>query len=284
MSKKERLDQILVSQGLCDSRAKAQGLIMGGKVKIDGVRVDKPGASVDLEKVLSGKLTLEVDSGPAYVSRGGLKLKKALETFDLTVTNRICMDVGASTGGFTDCLLQHGATRVISVDVGHGQLDWKLRQDQRVRVLEKTNIRHLTPEDLNQPDISLTVMDVSFISLKKTLPTAAMLMNLTDETPSTEIIALIKPQFEYKDYIKPGGGKKFDGVVKDTEEHRQILTGLLNDLTELMPGWNWLGLVDSETPGPKGNREFLLYGVFGEKNQDIPTIEDLIRQALPKAL
>lgn len=248
-AQKERLDKLVVDRGLCSSRAQAQALIMDGKVRVKGEPVRKPGTLIPVEET-----AIEVADRQPYVSRGGLKLAKALPLFGIQVPGRACMDVGASTGGFTDCLLQNGAAGVIAVDVGYGQLDWKLRSDNRVQVLEKTNIRELSPEQL-QSAPSLGVVDTSFISLKKVLPPLSALL-----TPDAEIVALLKPQFEHRDYLED---PNFKGVVRGEENHRKIVTGVLDDLHALLPGWQLSGLDFSPITGPKGNVEFLLYYTRG---------------------
>jgi 23S rRNA (cytidine1920-2'-O)/16S rRNA (cytidine1409-2'-O)-methyltransferase len=258
---KERLDKLLVDRGLCNSRAQAQALIMDGKVKVAGLVVNKPGTQVS-----TGEENINVAGLQPYVSRGGLKLEKALAIFEVQPQGRDCMDVGASTGGFTDCLLQNGAVHVVAVDVGYGQLDWKLRQDERVQVLEKTNIRELQPEQIvTKP--SLGVVDTSFISLKKVLPPLASLLQ-----PDSEIIALLKPQFEHRDYLDPAG---FKGVVRGAESHTTIMTGVLEDLFRLLPDWQLAGLDFSPITGPKGNIEFLLYFTRGTYSQQRPALTDL---------
>lgn len=258
---KDRLDKLLVDRGLCTSRAQAQALIMDGKVKVRGEAVKKPGTLIP-----QGEEDIEVAGLQPYVSRGGLKLAKAIPLFDIQTQDRICMDVGASTGGFTDCLLQNGARVVIAVDVGYGQLDWKLRNDERVQVLEKTNIRELPAKTLRaQP--SLGVVDTSFISLKKVLPPLATLLS-----PDAEMVALLKPQFEHKDYIDD---PNFKGVVKGESNHRQILAGVLTDLQTLLPNWQLSGLDFSPITGPKGNVEFLLYYTCGLYRERWPPVEDI---------
>jgi 23S rRNA (cytidine1920-2'-O)/16S rRNA (cytidine1409-2'-O)-methyltransferase len=246
---KERLDKLLVDRGLCQSRAQAQALIMDGKVKVAGSVINKPGTLVATEET-----AFEISGLQPYVSRGGLKLEKALSVFGITPQDRNCIDVGASTGGFTDCLLQNGAAHVTSVDVGYGQLDWKLRQDERVQVLEKTNIRNLSPEQLSFPP-SLGVVDTSFISLKKVLPPLATLLQ-----PEAEMITLLKPQFEHRDYIDSAG---FKGVVRGMVQHEMILAGVTRNLFALLPDWQLVGLDFSPITGPKGNIEFLMYWVRG---------------------
>lgn len=239
---KERLDVWLVKSGLAKSREKAKAMIMSGIVFVDGQREDKPGTSFHTEK---GKLEVK---GPtlAYVSRGGLKLEKAIKSFGINLENLICMDVGASTGGFTDCMLQNGAVKVYSVDVGFGQLAWKLRQDERVICMEKTNIRYVTRDDM--PDkLDFASVDVSFISLSKVLPPLKKL--LTDEG---QIVCLIKPQFEAG---REKVGKK--GVVKDKKVHEEVITAVLNMAAE--NGFKIKGLTYSPVKGPEGNIEYLVY-------------------------
>lgn len=257
---KDRLDKLVVDRGLCSSRAQAQALIMDGKVRVKGETVKKPGTLISVEES-----DIEVSGLQPYVSRGGLKLAKALSWFNIQANDRACIDVGASTGGFTDCLLQHGASSVIAVDVGYGQLDWKLRSDERVQVLEKTNIRELQLAQLNATP-SLGVVDTSFISLKKVLPPLSQLLS-----PDAEMVALLKPQFEHKDYLQDPG---FKGVVKGKENHQRILIGVLDDMKNLMPLWTLMGLEFSPITGPKGNIEFLLYYTRGfYSNTCVPVID-----------
>ena len=240
---KLRLDKLLVDKGLCETRAQAQGLILSGNVLLGTQVADKPGllCPPDVDITLKEKLK--------YVSRGGLKLEKALAVFQPPVTGRIALDVGASTGGFTDCLLQAGARKVYAVDVGYGQFDWRLRQDARVAVFEKTHIRDVVPEQLD-PRPDLAVIDVSFISVLKVLPYVAALL---DRGGSPEIIALIKPQFEYRDYCPPKG---FNGVVTRPADLDRILNGVVDRLGTILPEWTLAGLIESAIRGPKGNREF----------------------------
>lgn len=212
---------------------------MAGEVSVDGVMVDKPGHPVSPESALSLK-----DPGPYYVSRGGIKLEAALSGFSVDVEDKVVMDVGASTGGFTDCLLQRGARRVIAVDVGYGQFHWKLRGDPRVRLLEKTNIRYLSPGDLGEP-VDGAVIDVSFISLRLVLPPVSRL--LRDEA---FVVALIKPQFEVG-RTQVGKG----GVVRDPLLHEAVVEELTAFFNET--GWTAVGNMASPILGPKGNREFL---------------------------
>ena len=239
--KKERIDKILVDRGLAQSRDRAKALIMAGQVVVDDHAVDKPGQLVSL----AAHVRIKGEVLP-FVSRGGLKLEKALDQFNVDVTGIVALDVGASTGGFTDCLLQRGARKVYAVDVGYGQLAWKLRQDDRVVSLEKTNIRHLTPDRLPEvPD--LAVIDASFISLAKVLPATIVLIR-----EEGAIIALIKPQFE----VGPGEVGK-GGVVRDERKHREVIASV-SSLAEGL-GLTVRGITDSPLLGPKGNREFLIY-------------------------
>ena len=239
--KKERLDKLLVLRGMVSSRERAQALIMEGKVLVNGTRVDKAAALVSTECALLLK-----GRDLPYVSRGGLKLEKALKVFGVDAEGKTCMDVGASTGGFTDCLLKKGAKKVYAVDVGYGQLAWSLKQDPRVVSLERRNIRHLPPEDIGEP-VDLAVVDTSFISLTKVLPNVVRLMRVHGE-----IIALIKPQFEVgKGRVGKGG------VVKDKEDHAMGIGEISRFATGL--GLKELGLTESPLLGPKGNREFFIY-------------------------
>ncbi len=235
---------------LCDSRSKAQGLIMAGQVRVDGEVIDKAGT------LIAETAIVEIKDRCPYVSRGGLKLKTALDIFEVPVEGKVCLDVGASTGGFTDCLLQHGASHVHAVDVGYGQLDWSLRDNGQVTVFEKTHILRLDPALLD-PAPSMAVVDVSFISLKKVLPGVVQCLS------GDVIIALLKPQFEYLDYCAIQG---FDGVVKHSTDHLTILKGVIQDLEILLPGWSLLNLTESSIQGPKGNREFLLLLGLGSGN------------------
>ncbi|MCI6730589.1 MAG: TlyA family RNA methyltransferase [Candidatus Faecousia sp.] len=239
MKNKKRLDLLLTEQGLAENRTKAQALIMSGNVYVDGQKADKPGAP------FPDTAQLEVrGSACPYVSRGGLKLEKALRDFGVNPMGYVCSDSGASTGGFTDCLLQHGAKKVFAIDVGYGQLAWSIRSDPRVVTMERTNIRYVTPEDLGEP-LDLSVVDVSFISLKIVLPAIRELLK-----PTGQVLCLIKPQFEAgKDLV----GKK--GVVRDPAVHRQVLDAFV----ELAGSLNFtiLGLTYSPVKGPEGNIEFL---------------------------
>ena len=238
-----RIDTLLHNRGLAPSREKARRLILAGQVFVDGQRVDKAGTRVD------ESAKVEVRQGPPYVSRGGLKLEHALSVFGISPDGRVAADVGASTGGFTDCLLQRGAAKVYAIDVGYGQLDWGLRQDPRVVVMERTNARHL--EALPEP-VSLVTIDVSFISLELILPQVRRWL-----APGGEVVALIKPQFEAGPE-RVGKG----GVVRDPDVHRDVLHTTLAWARE--NGWRVLGLTRSPITGPKGNVEFLAWlGVDG---------------------
>lgn len=239
---KQRLDVMLVEQGYAASREKAKSIIMSGIVFVNGQREDKAGAVFESEKA-----KLEVRGQTLkYVSRGGLKLEKAMEQFGILLQERICMDIGASTGGFTDCMLQNGAIRVYAVDVGHGQLDWKLRNDARVVCMEKTNIRYVTPEDIDEPP-SFASIDVSFISLTKVLEPVKELL-----TNQGEIVCLIKPQFEAG---REKVGKK--GVVRDKAVHKEVIHMVMEYARSL--GFVLLHLDYSPIKGPEGNIEYLLH-------------------------
>lgn len=259
----DRLDVIIVRRGLTESREKAQALIMAGEVMVDGKKVDKPGTRVGSES------EIELLSRLPYVSRGGYKLAHALDEFAVDVKGRDCLDAGASTGGFTDCLLQRGARSVIAVDVGYGQLAWKLRQDPRVRVMEKTNIRYLTPDRIDGVPTLITA-DLSFISLTKVLGTLVHLL-----PDRGEIIALIKPQFEAG---REKVGKK--GVVRDQEVHLNVLAKILSAGEEAGLGCG--GLTPSPILGPEGNIEFFIYWRKGEKTNPDPLIEETVKLAWKK--
>ena len=238
---KERLDVLLVSRGFAESREKAKAIIMSGNVYVDGQKEDKAGTS------FYDKVNIEVRGNTLkYVSRGGLKLEKAMANFDVTLEGKICMDVGSSTGGFTDCMLQNGAVRVYAVDVGHGQLAWKLRNDERVVCMEKTNIRYVTPDDI--PDkIQFSSIDVSFISLTKVLGPVKEL--LSDDG---QIVCLIKPQFE-------AGREKVGkhGVVRDKAVHLEVINKVIEYAVSI--GFEVLNLEFSPVKGPEGNIEYLLH-------------------------
>jgi len=239
--KKERLDKLLVERGLVPSRERARALILAGKVVVDDHAVDKAGAQVADD----ASIRLKGEDIP-YVSRGGLKLAKGLDVFALDASGRVALDVGASTGGFTDCLLQRGAARVYAVDVGYGQLAWKLREDPRVVNLERTNIRDLLPERLDERP-SLAVIDASFISLDKVLPATLALLS-----EGGEVVALIKPQFE----VGRGEVGK-GGVVRDAGKHEMVVAKVRETAEAL--GCRVLGVTESPILGPKGNREFLIH-------------------------
>ena len=239
---KERLDMLLVQQGYAPSREKAKAVIMSGNVFVDGQREDKAGTSFDGEKV-----RIEVKGSTLkYVSRGGLKLEKAMASFGIGLQGKVCMDIGASTGGFTDCMLQNGAAKVYSVDVGHGQLDWKLRTDERVVCMEKTNFRYMLPGDIPEL-LDFASVDVSCISLTKILIPARNLL-----TAAGQMVCLIKPQFEAG---REKVGKK--GVVREPETHREVI-GKVVDYADLT-GFSVLGLEYSPVKGPEGNIEYLAY-------------------------
>ncbi|MFC1868674.1 TlyA family RNA methyltransferase [Thermodesulfobacteriota bacterium] len=242
MSKdKIRLDLLLVQKGLAESREKAKALIMAGEVEVNKVRAEKPGHSVPLSSNISLKKPY-----PPYVSRGGLKLEAALDHFSINVEGLTLLDIGASTGGFTDCLLKRGVEKVIAVDVGYGQLHWKLRRDPRVTILEKKNARYLKPHDLKDK-INGAVIDVSFISLKLVVPPVSRLL-----LDNSFIVALIKPQFEVGRHQVGKGG-----VVRDPLLHKEVndcLSGFFEN-----QNWSVTGLIPSPILGPKGNREFLIY-------------------------
>ena len=238
---KERLDVLLVNRNLAESREKAKAIIMSGIVYVDGQKEDKAGT------MFEDTVSVEVRGNTlAYVSRGGLKLEKAMTHFGVTLNGKICMDVGASTGGFTDCMLQNGAVKVYSVDVGHGQLAWKLRNDERVVCMEKTNIRYVTPEDI--PDrIQFASIDVSFISLTKVLGPVKELL-----TEDGQIVCLIKPQFEAG---REKVGKK--GVVREKSTHLEVIESVIAFAKSI--GFGILNLEFSPIKGPEGNIEYLLY-------------------------
>lgn len=242
---KTRLDVLLMERGLADSRAQAQRLIMAGQVRSNDQVLLKPSI------LLSAESPITLDQRPKYVSRGGEKLEAALKAFDVQVQDRLCADVGCSTGGFTDCLLQHGARQVYAIDVGKGILDWKLRQDARVVVMEETNARYIT--HLPQP-VDLVTIDASFISLKILLPVVKdWLLTSTEGEPAMGVIALIKPQFEAGRKLVSRG----KGVVRDPLVHQQVIQDVLGQAQ--MIGYSLIGLIRSPILGPKGNTEFLAF-------------------------
>lgn len=261
MKHKERLDVLLVSRGLAETRTKAQAIIMSGDVYVGGQKADKPGMSYED--------TVEIEvRGQAcpYVSRGGLKLEKALRDFGVDPTGYVCSDSGASTGGFTDCLLQQGAAKVFAIDVGYGQLAWKIRQDPRVVCMERTNIRYVQPEDLGEP-LDLSVVDVSFISLKIVLPAIARLLKSTGQ-----VLCLIKPQFEAG---KEKVGKK--GVVRDPAVHQEVLEHFVALADEL--GFTIRNLTFSPVKGPEGNIEFLGHLSREAGVRNVPDLAALVAEA-----
>ena len=257
---KERLDVLMVRQGLAESREKAKAMIMAGEVYVNGIREDKAGAAFEENK---GNIEVKGKALP-YVSRGGLKLEKALQVFPLNVDGKICMDIGASTGGFTDCMLQNGAIKVYSVDVGHGQLAWKLRNDERVVCMEKTNFRYMQPEDI-EDRLDFASVDVSFISLTKILLPA---WNLLKE--DGQMVCLIKPQFEAG---REKVGKK--GVVRDPAVHEEVIIKVLQYAVSI--GFELLALDYSPIKGPEGNIEYL---TFLQKRKDVVQRQDGESQTL----
>jgi 23S rRNA (cytidine1920-2'-O)/16S rRNA (cytidine1409-2'-O)-methyltransferase len=248
---KVRLDKLLMERGLVSSRERGQALILAGKVLVNEQKVEKSGAAVQSDAVIR-----LLESAPKYVSRGGLKLEKALEHWKIAVGGKVCLDVGASTGGFTDCLLQHGAARVIAVDTGYGQMDFRLRQDPRVRLLEKTNARYLKPEDLE--DVAdFIAMDVSFISASLVLPAVvqAAFPSLPEDRRGRELVVLVKPQFEAgREHVGKGG------LVRDESIQLAAVEKVRRTLAEL--GAQQLDFIDSPILGAEGNREFLLRARF----------------------
>ena len=263
---KQRLDALLVEQEFCTSRQQAQRLIRAGEVFVNQQRIDKPGTAID------PSAHIHVKKRSPFVSRGGEKLKKALDTFDVIVEGRTCLDGGISTGGFTDCLLQAGAAKVYGVDVGYGQVAWKLRQDPRVTLKERTNLRHLVAADLYDdgiPDADLGVVDVSFIALSKVLPAMWALL-----CPPREVLLLVKPQFEVG---REKVGKK--GVVRDSKDQAGAIATVLQAATEL--GWHYRDLTWSPLVGPAGNIEYLLWLSMdsGSPAPDLDTLKTLTQAA-----
>ncbi|NLW16130.1 MAG: TlyA family RNA methyltransferase [Firmicutes bacterium] len=268
MATKERLDIMLVQQGFFDSRQRAQGAIMAGLVRVDGKRIDKPGTRVPPD----ADIQVEGQEHP-YVSRGGLKLERAIKELGFDPGGKVIIDIGASTGGFTDCALQHGAKRVYAVDVGYAQLAWKLRQDQRVVVMERTNARYLQASDFPELADAATI-DVSFISLALIFPAAVPLL-----VPGGEIVALIKPQFEAGRELV---GKR--GVVREPNVHRQVINQVWETASELQLGL--MGLTFSPITGPEGNIEFLSLFKQGTADRvspaDVETVVELAHKQLGK--
>src|SRR2546422_4144610 len=259
MATRIRIDRMIVERGLVDSREKATKLIMAGDVFVDGERVDKAGA------LISPEAEVELGGRSPYVSRGGEKLTHALDHFNINVVGKMCIDVGASTGGFTDCLLQHGAARVYAVDVGTGQLDARLRTDQRVVVMEPTNARALDPRVFgDQP--TLAVIDVSFISLEKILPAVFGVL-----ASRGEVVALVKPQFEVgREHVAKGG------VVREPAQHRAAVQRLAR--YAVLRGWHVLGVTASPLRGPKGNHEFFLH--FSTHGRTASDLESMISRSV----
>lgn len=264
MKQKERLDTLLVQQGLAESRTKAQALIMAGEVFVAGQKCDKPGTAFSPETAIE----VRAEVCP-YVSRGGLKLAGALQRFGICVEGCVCSDSGASTGGFTDCLLQNGAAKVYAIDVGYGQLAWKIRNDPRVVCMERTNIRYVTPEQIGEP-LDFSVIDVSFISLRLVLPAIIQLLK-----PTGQVVCLIKPQFEAG---KEKVGKH--GVVRDPATHEEVLRGFAETVREL--DLTLCGLTYSPVKGPEGNIEFLAHLCKERRDCAEPDIPALVRTAHQK--
>jgi len=259
MATKRRIDLLLAERGLAESREKAARLILAGDVMVDGRRLDKAGALVSTDA------EIDVRGRAPYVSRGGEKLVHALDAFRIDVRGKICADVGASTGGFTDCLLQRGASKVFAIDVGSGQLDVKLRKDPRVVVMEQMNARALDPRLFSEVPEVVTV-DVSFISLEKVLPAAFGLL-----APSGELVALVKPQFE----VGRGAVGK-GGVVRDPAQHQAVISRLAR--FSVIRGWHVLGVTASPLTGPKGNREFFLH--LSSHGRTATNLEGLIARSV----
>ena len=261
--KKERLDVLLVEKGLVSSRERAKSSIMAGLVFVDGQRIDKAGTLV----AVTGNIVVTGDN-IGYVSRGGLKLAKALQEFSIDMTGKVMADIGASTGGFTDCALKNGAVRVYAVDVGYGQLAWSLRTDDRVVNMERTNIRNVTLLDLDQP-LDFASIDVAFISLTKVLPVVKTLL-----APTGTVVALIKPQFEAG---RAKVGKK--GVVKDPLVHSEVIENIVTVSSEL--GFVPIGLTYSPVKGPEGNIEYLVY--LANYETDLVVGTDIVEQIVKDA-
>ncbi len=256
--KKVRLDQLVFDLGYTDSRERAKTTIMSGHVFVNGQRADKPGMPVAPDAAVE----VRGDALP-FVSRGGFKLDKALKVFPVDPDGKVCIDCGASTGGFTDVLLQHGAARVYAVDVGYGQLAWKLRNDERVINLERTNLRYVTEEQIPEP-VDLAVMDVSFISIKLVLPAVKRLLK-----PDADLICLIKPQFEAG---REEVGKK--GVVRDERVHKEVVNGILQFAPTV--GLSVMGLDFSPVKGPEGNIEYICYMKNGEYTAPAPDVDAVV--------
>lgn len=262
---KERLDVLLVKRNLAESREKAKAIIMSGNVFVEGQREDKAGST------FSDEVQIEIKGHTLpYVSRGGLKLEKAMNNFELNLKDKVCTDVGSSTGGFTDCMLQNGARKVFAIDVGRGQLAWKLRQDDRVVCMEKTNIRYVTPEDLGE-EIDFSSIDVSFISLTKVLEPIRNYLK-----PDGEIVALIKPQFEAG---REKVGKK--GVVREKSTHHEVIKLVTSYAASI--GFQILGIEFSPIKGPEGNIEYLVHLKKSEVGSNLPDMEGALYQVVEAA-
>ncbi|MEB3207033.1 MAG: TlyA family RNA methyltransferase [Vampirovibrionales bacterium] len=262
-----RADDALHQAGLCPSPAQAQALIMAGQVFLGDHRIDKAGQPIHPSDYPRLRLATPSNATP-FVSRGGLKLQAALAQFNICVKNRICLDVGASTGGFTDCLLQHDAAQVLSVDVGYNQLAWSLRQHPRVVSLERCHINRVAPESIladAQAPISFACIDVSFISLLRVLPSVVALL-----APEAHLIALLKPQFEYKEAMDASAQKTFRGVVKQPEERLQIARHIICQIHQSIPPWHCAAAMPSPISGANGNREALLYLTKAKTSQKEP--------------
>ncbi|OEF95526.1 TlyA family rRNA (cytidine-2'-O)-methyltransferase [Vulcanibacillus modesticaldus] len=260
MANKERLDVLVTNKGFFSSREQAKRSIMAGLVKVNNEIIDKPGTKVATDAKIDVKGNLH-----PFVSRGGLKLLKAIESFSIDMKDKVVLDIGASTGGFTDCSLQHGAKEVYAIDVGYGQLAWKLRQDERVHVMERTNFRYVSKEELKYSSPNFATIDVSFISLKTIL---AHLITLLDH--EGEVVALVKPQFEAgRDNI----GKR--GIVKDPKTHVQVLESVVS--FALDTGYSLLGLTFSPIKGGEGNIEFLIYLKKQSSNKTVNDYSSLIK-------
>ena len=262
---KERLDVLLVKRNLAESREKAKAIIMSGNVFVEGQREDKAGTT------FSDEVQIEIKGHTMpYVSRGGLKLEKAIANFDVDLEGKVCTDVGSSTGGFTDCMLQNRARKVFAIDVGRGQLAWKLRQDDRVVCMEKTNIRYVTPEDLGE-EIDFSSIDVSFISLTKVLEPIRNYLK-----PNGEIVALIKPQFEAG---REKVGKK--GVVREKSTHHEVIELVTSYAASI--GFQILGIEFSPIKGPEGNIEYLVHLKKSEAGSNLPDMEGALYQVVEAA-
>ncbi|AAK80035.1 23S rRNA (cytidine1920-2'-O)/16S rRNA (cytidine1409-2'-O)-methyltransferase [Clostridium acetobutylicum] len=261
---KERLDVLLVEKGIFESREKARASIMAGEIYVDDLRIDKCGQKVKV----SSKVEFRGEKMP-YVSRGGYKLERAIKSFGLGLKDKVCFDIGASTGGFTDCMLQNGASKVFAIDVGYGQFAWKLRTDPRVVCMERTNVRYVTPEDIGEFG-NFASIDVSFISLKKVIP---VVINLLKD--DGEIVALIKPQFEAG---REKVGKR--GVVREPETHIEVINTIVDFLKEMK--LSILGITYSPIKGPEGNIEYLVY--FSKKciQVDYDSTESVVENAHKK--